>query len=90
MTNHIEQMMKAAGIEPYTNNCWDSELPDEIPCKDRTDCKIKQIVELCKSAVDICNCKDADKDIDCHWCKEGGRADIGRKILQILKTQEAK
>jgi len=47
-------------------------------------------VELCKSAVDICNCKDADKDIDCHWCKEGGRADIGRKILQILKTQEVK
>ena len=59
-------------------------------CKDRTDCKIKQIVELCKSAVDICNCKDADKDIDCYWCKEGGRADIGRKILQILKTQEVK
>ncbi len=59
-------------------------------CKDIFDCKIKQIVELCKSAVDICNCKDADKDIDCYWCKEGGRADIGRKILQILKTQEVK
>lgn len=59
-------------------------------CSKNDNCSIKQIVELCKSAVDICNCKDADKDIDCHWCKEGGRADIGRKILQILKTQEVK
>lgn len=33
-------------LEEYTQNCWDSHIPNEISCKDRTDCPIKQVVEL--------------------------------------------
>lgn len=34
-------------LEEHTQNCWDSHIPNEISCKDRTDCPIKQVVELC-------------------------------------------
>ena len=92
MTKYIVKCCPALiNDDVVENGCYQRSCHHkDFFCKDRTDCKIKQIVGLCKSAVDICNCKDADKDIDCHWCKEGGRADIGRKILQILKTQEVK
>lgn len=33
-------------LEEHTQNCWDSHIPNEISCKDRTDCPIKQVVEL--------------------------------------------
>lgn len=33
-------------LEERTQNCWDSHIPNEISCKDRTDCPIKQVVEL--------------------------------------------
>lgn len=71
-------------IEPYTNNCWDSELPDEIPCKDRTDCKIKQIVELCKKEIDnCCSCKDKQarlkQEVSCGDCIHLGRNGLSRK-----------
>ena len=35
-------------LEEHTQNCWDSHIPNEISCKDRTDCPIKQVVELVK------------------------------------------
>ena len=34
-------------LEEHTQNCWDSHIPNEISCKDRADCTIKQVVELC-------------------------------------------
>lgn len=35
-------------LEEHTQNCWDPHIPNEISCKDRTDCSIKQIVDECK------------------------------------------
>lgn len=70
-------------IESYTNNCWDSELPDEIPCKDRTDCKIKQIVKLCKAEVHQVIIRSGNASL----CK---RNPLAEKILQLLEVEEVK
>lgn len=71
--------------------CFDTpRLPViDIPlCQDRTDCKLKQIVELCKDAQSECSCKNPNKDVDCFECTSGGRAELGTEILELLDIEE--
>lgn len=65
-------------------------ITEMILCKDRTDCVMKQIVDLCKKDKNFCiNCKaKADDNIDCIECIEGGRAELGAEILELLDIQE--
>lgn len=48
MTKYIVKNCPAYIINGHCalNGEWDSPF-DEVPCKDRTDCPIKQVVELC-------------------------------------------
>lgn len=57
MTKYIVKCCPALiNDDVVENGCYQRSCHHkDFFCKDRTDCKIKQIVELCKSAVDICN-----------------------------------
>lgn len=59
-------------------------------CTDCTDCVLKQIVELCKKNIDFCKkCSvEADYQYDCIDCTQGGRAELGYGILNLLDIQE--
>ena len=35
-------------LEEHTQNCWNSHIPNEISCKDRTDCPIKRGAKICQ------------------------------------------
>ena len=63
---------------------------EELACQDCTDCKLKQIVELCKAASEFCReCgKEAIYQVDCIECTKGGRAELGAEILQLLDIKE--
>lgn len=59
-------------------------------CQDCTDCKLKQIVELCKAASEFCRecSKEAIYQVDCIECTKGGKAELGTEILELLDIQE--
>ena len=63
-----------------------------VYCTDCTNCVLKQIVDLCKKDKNFCiNCKaKADDNIDCIECIEGGRAELGVEILELLDIEEVK
>ena len=63
-------------LEEHTQNCWDSHIPNEISCKDRADCPIKQVVWLVKVDNTIC------KHIQCPI------PTLNAKILQTLQVEE--
>lgn len=56
------------------------------PCKE-SDCLLKQIVELCKDAQDECSCKIRNY-VKCFECTSGGRAALGKEILELLEIEE--
>ena len=69
-------------LEEHTQNCWDSHIPNEISCKDRTDCTIKQTARIASEYYDIyCNhCVTKNCD-GCHF-------DLAKEILQTLQVEE--
>lgn len=80
-------------LEDHTQNCWDSHIPNEISCKDRTDCPIKQVVEMCKKEIDNCRCcKDRQtlqkQELSCGDCIHLGRRGLSKQILQTLQVEE--
>lgn len=55
-------------------------------CQDRTDCVLKQIVELAKGHTELCkNCEQQIKECDCGDICNAYRLD---KILKLLDIQE--
>ena len=79
-------LMRTATSGTYFNICGTAK--GHVECKDCTDCKLKQIVELCKDAQKECSCKNPNKDVDCFECTSGGRAELGTEILKRLDVQE--
>lgn len=74
----------------YKNQC----LNKNCACKDRTDCPIKQVVEMCKKEIDNCHCcKDRQtqqkQEISCGDCIHLGRRGLSKQILQTLQVKEA-
>ena len=70
---------------PMTKLC-DSENMEKVGmyCWDCTDCKIKQVIELCR---------DVDCDIDyqnekCWKCPKSGAKFMSEKILQLFEIEE--
>lgn len=67
-----------------TNLCYENTL---LYCRTRTDCLLKRIVELCKDAQDECSCKIRNY-VKCFECTSGGRAALGKEILELLEIEE--
>lgn len=58
---------------------------DDSLCQDRTDCVMKQIVELAKGHTELCkNCEQQIKECDCSDICNAYRLD---KILKLLDIQ---
>lgn len=57
-------------------------------CENITDCKLKQIVKLCKKAIKDCDKCKGDPETDCYDCTQGGKARQSDKILELLDIQE--
>jgi len=80
--------------DKYTiNNCeliCNGECPNSKTgyCQDCTDCKLKQIVKLCKKAIKDCDKCKGDPEIDCYDCTQGGKAIQSDKILELLDIEE--
>ena len=74
-----------------TKVCDAYETTRDLPqlCKDRTDCVLKQIVELCKDYYKNCeiegNCID---NRTCTSCFFGGGNELAQDILSNLDIQE--
>jgi hypothetical protein len=66
-------------------DCWADQLNW---CQNYTDCVLKQIVELCKGAVEICSNCDDSLEGACINCTLGSKAVQGDKILKLLDIQE--
>lgn len=64
--------------------CHSGEGQYGASCCEVTDCKIKQIVELCKGIKCPCEYKGAD----CWECTESGARRFANKILELLDIQE--
>lgn len=73
-------VIKNCGCNPACDECY-------IRCKDITDCLLKQIVEKCKDAQDECSCKIRNY-VKCFECTSGGRAALGKEILELLEIEE--
>ena len=60
MTKYIVKNCPAYIINGHCalNGEWDSPF-DEVPCKDRTDCPIKKVVDKCKA-----ECDAAERQLD--------------------------
>lgn len=69
--------------EGYICNDIHTEI---VECQDRTDCVMKQIVELAKGHTELCkNCDQQIKECDCSDICNAYRLD---KILKLLDIQE--
>ena len=69
--------------EGYICNDIHTEI---VECQDRTDCVMKQIVELAKGHTELCkNCEQQIKECDCSDICNAYRLD---KILKLLDIQE--
>lgn len=53
-------------------------------CADCTDCKLKQIVELCRNI----DCPCEYQGVDCWECSRIGAKTFADKILKLLDIQE--
>ena len=69
-------------LEKHTQNCWDSHIPNEISCKDRTDCPIKQVVKIYAQECPIKEIMNADD----NEMFEAGR--LAKRVLQTLQVEE--
>jgi len=49
--------------------------------------KLEKIKEMCKNAISECSCKNPNKDVDCFECTSGGRAELGKEILEIIEEK---
>lgn len=69
----------------------------DIECKTYEDChyrqlkrleqKLEKIKEICKEAIRLCDCADADVNYDCIDCTDGGRASLAKEIMEVLKDE---
>lgn len=67
--------------EGYICNDIHTEI---VECKERTDCKLKQIVELCKEQKVInCNIDGKEQVLKAYY-----HTHLGDKILELLDIQE--
>lgn len=46
-----------------------------------------QIKGICKEAIRLCDCPDADANSDCIDCTDGGRASVAKEIMEVLKDE---
>ena len=71
------------------DDCIAMYLRTSIECKDRNDCVLKQIVELCLDYPEQCkiegNCID---DRCCTSCFLGGGCELAQDILQLFEIEE--
>lgn len=97
MTKHIVKNCPAYIINGQCAMNGEHDSPFEpVPCKDRTDCPIKQVVDECKRIIEdnaCINCKD--KDIECWQCENEYRyrsglpeLELPKQILQTLQVEE--
>lgn len=49
--------------------------------------KLEKIIKICEEAIRLCDCADADVNSDCIDCTEGGRADLAKEIMEVLKDE---
>ena len=62
-------------------------IRNEKSCDKVSDCLLKRIVEKCKDAQDECSCKIRNY-VKCFECTSGGRAALGKEILEQLEIEE--
>lgn len=72
------------GNEQKTQTCNNHKVRELTLCQDCTDCKLKQIVELCKNIDCPCEYQGAD----CWECSRIGAKNFADKILKLLDIEE--
>lgn len=72
------------GNEQKTQTCNNHKVRELTLCQDCTDCKLKQIVELCKEQK-VINCVIDGKE---QVLKAYYHTHLGDKILELLDMQE--
>ena len=74
------------GGDIIDDGCADYTLDKDslICCADRTDCVMKQIVELLKNI----DCPCCYKGDGCDNCTTAGQKELAKKILQLLQIEE--
>lgn len=74
--------------EIQINELWqeNTKLKEEKEkLKEKLKEQLEKIKGICKEAIRLCDCPDADSNFDCIDCTDGGRAKLAKEIIEVLK-----